>query len=94
MTVSHMDRRAMLKGATALGALAATSGEVLAQGARRTPPLPMRREFVIRGATVLTMDPNIGDLARGDVHVRDGAIVAVGAAASMRRARASSTHAA
>jgi cytosine/adenosine deaminase-related metal-dependent hydrolase len=38
----------------------------------------MRREFVIRNATVLTMDPNIADLARGDVHVRDGAIVAVG----------------
>src|SRR5262245_52438129 len=78
MTVSQMNRRAMLRGATALGALAATSGELLAQGPRRTPPLPMRREFVIRNATVLTMDPNIADLARGDVHVRNGAIVAVG----------------
>jgi hypothetical protein len=35
------------------------------------------RRFVIRGATVLTMDPKLGDLASGDVHVRDGAIVAV-----------------
>ena len=34
---------------------------------------------MIRGATVLTMDPKIGDLATGDVHVRDGAIVAVAA---------------
>jgi cytosine/adenosine deaminase-related metal-dependent hydrolase len=39
--------------------------------------LPGRGEFVIRGATVLTLDARIGDLARGDVHVRDGAIVAV-----------------
>jgi 5-methylthioadenosine/S-adenosylhomocysteine deaminase len=34
-------------------------------------------EFVIRGANVLSMDPNIGDFAAGDVHMRDGAIVAV-----------------
>jgi cytosine/adenosine deaminase-related metal-dependent hydrolase len=39
--------------------------------------LPGRGEFVIRGATVLTQDAKTGDLARGDVHVRDGAIVAV-----------------
>ena len=76
MTASHMSRRAVLKGASALGALAAPSGELLAQGARRTTPLPLRRELVIRNATVLTMDPNIPDLARGDVHVRDGSIVA------------------
>jgi 5-methylthioadenosine/S-adenosylhomocysteine deaminase len=84
MTVSHMSRRAMLKGATALGALAAESGAVLAQGPRRTAPLPLRREFVIRNATVLTMDPNIADLARGDVHVRDGAIVAIGPRLNVR----------
>ena len=47
---------------------------------------------MIRGATVLTLDPKIGDLARGDVHVRDGVIVAV--AASIAAARTSSTAAA
>jgi cytosine/adenosine deaminase-related metal-dependent hydrolase len=84
MTRTRISRRTMLEGATALGALAAASGELLAQqpaarSAGGAPaPLPARREFVIRGATVLTMDPNIGDLAAGDVHVRDGAIVAVG----------------
>jgi len=36
------------------------------------------REYVVRGATVLTMDPGLGDLPVGDVHVRDGAIVDVG----------------
>src|SRR5262249_61211478 len=40
--------------------------------------LPALGEFVVRGANVLTMDPALGDLASGDVHVRDGAIIAVG----------------
>src|SRR6266545_1130140 len=85
MTRSPMSRRTMLKGATALGALVAAPRELLAQqspnrsAAAPAAPLPPRREFVIRGATVLTMDPAIGDFATGDVHVRDGAIAAVGA---------------
>jgi len=84
MMLSHMSRRSMLKGATALGALMATSSNVLAQAPVRAAagpraPLPARGEFVIRGAHVLTMDPGLADLPSGDVHVRDGAIVAVGA---------------
>jgi len=42
-------------------------------------PLPARGEFIVRGGHVLTMDATLGDLPTGDVHVRDGAIVAVGA---------------
>jgi cytosine/adenosine deaminase-related metal-dependent hydrolase len=85
MTLSHMSRRTMLKGASALAALVAASGELLAQAAPAhtaagpSALLPPRGEFVIRGANVLTMDPGIADLATGDVHVRDGAIVAVAA---------------
>ena len=41
--------------------------------------MPARGEFVLRGGHVLTMDASLGDLPEGDVHVRDGAIVAVGA---------------
>src|SRR5262249_52985105 len=37
-------------------------------------------EFLIRGAYVLTMDEALGDMPNGDVHIRDGAIVAVGRA--------------
>jgi 5-methylthioadenosine/S-adenosylhomocysteine deaminase len=33
--------------------------------------------LVLSGGTVITMDPVLGDLPRGDVHVRDGAVVAV-----------------
>ena len=83
MAGSRFSRRTVLKGATALGALAVASRTALGQqGARGAAgpaaPLPPRGEFVIRGATVLTMDPALADLAAGDVHVRDGAIVAVG----------------
>ncbi len=82
MLRSDMSRRTLLKGATALGTLAVTSVQVWAQAPMRTAKgpaaaLPPRGEFVVRGAQVLTMDPKISDLASGDVHVRDGAIVAV-----------------
>jgi predicted amidohydrolase YtcJ len=90
MTGRRLDRRTMLKGAAALGALAAAGGTARAQqsgtgaavvrtAAGPAAPLPAREEFVIRGATVLTMDPALGDLATGDMHVRAGAIVAVAA---------------
>jgi 5-methylthioadenosine/S-adenosylhomocysteine deaminase len=83
MMLTHMSRRTMLS-ATALGALVAASGELLGQqpvsrsAAAPGAPLPPRRELVIRGASVLTMDPSLGDFETGDVHVRDGAIVAIG----------------
>ena len=85
MTQRPMSRRTILKGATALGAVFVAPHELVAQPAPArsakgpSAALPPRGEFVIRGATVLTMDPKIDDLASGDVHVRDGAIVAVAA---------------
>jgi hypothetical protein len=93
-----MSRRTMLKGATALGALAVASGRADAQQAGTGAPaarfaagagtsLPPRGAFVIRGATVLTMEARFGDLAEGDVYVRDGTIIEVAAASipPMRR---------
>ena len=84
MLRSRMSRRLLLKGTAALGALMSASSRLVGQqavsrsAAAPGAPLPPRGEFVIRGATVLSMDPNTGDFAAGDVHVRDGAIVAVG----------------
>ena len=81
MTQTTLSRRRLLASvaATALTALAPRG--LFAQAARNAAapgaPLPPRGEFVIRGATVLTMDPAVPDLAAGDVHVRDGAIIAV-----------------
>ena len=74
----HVDRRTVLTATTALAAANLLPGGALAQS---SPPasLPARGEFVVRGAHVLSMDATIGDLPSGDVHVRDGAIVAVAA---------------
>jgi len=45
---------------------------------RTSGKLPARGEFVVRNAYVVTMDAQLGDIPVGDVHVRDGASVAVG----------------
>ncbi len=71
-------RREFLGGVTALGALSlggctGLMGKSIGAGGG----LPARGEFVIRNAFVMTMDAQ-GDLADADVHVKNGAIVAVG----------------
>src|SRR4051812_30324464 len=78
-----LSRRRLLQGTAGFVAAAMTPGGLFAQQAARNAaapgaPLPPRGELLIRGATVLTMDPAVPDLVAGDVHVRDGAIVAVG----------------
>ena len=81
MMDNTFSRRRLMQGTAAMGTALLPRG-LLAQQAARTAgapgaPLPARGELLIRGATVLTMDPAVPDLAAGDVHVRDGAIVAV-----------------
>jgi 5-methylthioadenosine/S-adenosylhomocysteine deaminase len=79
MTHDNLTRRTLMQGAAALGTAALASKPLHAQQPALTgaPALPARGELLIRGATVLTMDPAVPDLAAGDVHVRDGAVVAV-----------------
>jgi cytosine/adenosine deaminase-related metal-dependent hydrolase len=55
--------------------------------AQRATALPQRRDILIRGANVLTMDAKLGDLASGDVHIRNGEIVAVGQKLNVRGAQ-------
>jgi 5-methylthioadenosine/S-adenosylhomocysteine deaminase len=43
------------------------------------PPAIDRPHLLIRGATILSMDPDVGDLVAGDIEIVDGAIAAVGA---------------
>jgi len=72
------DRRTILAATTALGAASLLPRAAHAQSAAGpAAALPARGEFVVRGAYVLSMDEKIGDLPTGDVHVRNGAIVAV-----------------
>jgi cytosine/adenosine deaminase-related metal-dependent hydrolase len=63
------------------GALAAAAGTpARAQSfTPRTARLPARGEYLIRSAHLVTMDAGLGDIALGNIHVRDGVIVAVGA---------------
>src|SRR6476661_8765441 len=76
------NRRRLLQGTAALATATLGTRPLFAQAPARgasSPgaPLPPRGEFVVRGAAVLTMDPAVPDLTGGDVHVRDGSIVAV-----------------
>jgi 5-methylthioadenosine/S-adenosylhomocysteine deaminase len=69
---SGLTRRQLLGTAIAAGASSVAARRAAAAD------LPQRGEFIVRNAHVLTMDASLGDLAGGDVHVREGAIVAVG----------------
>src|SRR5215470_33194 len=74
-------RRLLGTMAAAMAGLAAADRPLFAQsasGAAPTGGLPARDEFIIRNATILTMDAKLGEIRGGDIHVRDGAIVAVG----------------
>jgi len=81
MRKDGIDRRSVLTGTTALGAAGLLSGRAFAQAPAPQPAaaLPARGEFVVRGAHVLSMDDAVGELPSGDVHVRDGVIIAVAA---------------
>jgi 5-methylthioadenosine/S-adenosylhomocysteine deaminase len=81
---SHIGRRGFLRGMAALSAAGVTGINVFSTGCGRATPaasassLPGRGEFIIRDAYVMTMDSDLGDIAAGQVHVRNGEIVAVG----------------
>ena len=72
-----IDRREFIGSMTALSASPA-----FAQTARRgqvpAGRLPQRGEILVRNAYVMTMDPQLGDIPGGDVHIRNGQIIAVG----------------
>ncbi len=73
MAHDDLSRRSLLAGVSAPLILAQ-----LPASAQTTPAAPAGgRALLIRGATVLSMDPAIGTLAPGDVLVRDGAIAGV-----------------
>src|SRR6516165_2749702 len=75
-------RRNFLKGAMATGVAAAGLNLFAARPAAADDP-PMdsgvpRRRYVIRGGSVMSLDPNVGDFAHADVLVDGKKILAVG----------------
>ncbi|MEQ1946784.1 MAG: amidohydrolase family protein [Bryobacteraceae bacterium] len=80
-----MSRRHLLAGGAAVAASALLGNRAVAAGAaqakKRGPAaLPARGEFIIRNAYVMTMERETGDIADGDVHFKNGEILAVGKA--------------
>src|SRR5688572_21855537 len=80
-----ISRRGFLEAIAALGSLGLAScagnerqGSRFLAVNRTDGKLPPRGEFVVRNAYVVTMDPKLGDIPRGDVHVRNGELIAVG----------------
>lgn len=62
-----------------MGSLAAVAASRFIKPAY-SAPLPSRGELILRNAYVMTMDPTLGDIPDGDVHIKNGEIVAVGKA--------------
>ena len=77
---SRLSRRALLR---AGGARRPRGGRARRRAAPRRAATGRRGcrargNFVIRNAYVMTMEPDTGDIAGGDVHVKDGVIAAIG----------------
>jgi 5-methylthioadenosine/S-adenosylhomocysteine deaminase len=81
----YIGRRNFLRGMATLGFAGVAGVNIFATGCGSSTAteslagaLPARGEFIIRDAYVMTMDPQLGDIAEGHVHVRNGEIVAIG----------------
>jgi cytosine/adenosine deaminase-related metal-dependent hydrolase len=85
----NLSRRGFLGGLAALGtmALAGCAAGTTEESSMAAEALPQRGEFLIKNAHVLTMESKLGEIAGGDIHVRDGAIVAVGTNLAAPRAQ-------
>ena len=81
---NKISRRGFIGAVAAIGSLGVAACASTRQASRlwaadrASGKLPPRGEFVVRNAYVVTMDPKLGDIPNGDIHVRDGALVAVG----------------
>ena len=80
MARSELSRRDFVGTAMALGALHTAGCASLSSGSgmANTGALPARGNYLIRNAYVLTMDDRLGDIENGDIHIRDGEILALG----------------
>ena len=81
----YINRRGFLTKSLLLGALG-IGGSLLGKSAKAEvsnrlkvgKTLPPRGNYLIKNAYILSMDEAIGDLPNGDIHLREGRIIAVG----------------
>src|SRR5258706_11352280 len=73
----QFNRRSILQCGAAFATLKCSTMLALAAPAI-APRLPARANVIIRNAYIMTMEAGTGDIKDGDVHVKDGVIVAVG----------------
>src|SRR5258708_15262262 len=73
----QFNRRSILQCGAAFATLKCSIRPALAAPAI-APRLPARANVIIRNAYIMTMEAGTGDIKDGDVHVKDGAIIAVG----------------
>jgi hypothetical protein len=76
---NEFSRRRFIEAVAALGSIglasctgASRQSSKLWAPDRSSGTLPPRGEFVVRNAYLVTMDPKLGDIPRGDLHVRNG----------------------
>src|SRR5260370_26973301 len=72
----QFNRRSILQCGAAFATLKCSTTPALAAPAI-APRLPTRANAIIRNAYIMTMEAGTGDIKDGDVHVKDGVIVAV-----------------
>jgi 5-methylthioadenosine/S-adenosylhomocysteine deaminase len=81
--MNYISRRHLIGSAALAGASLAAPATLKAQSNPQATKdivksLPARGEIILRGAVVMTMDPTLGDIKNGYVHIKDGQIIAVG----------------
>jgi cytosine/adenosine deaminase-related metal-dependent hydrolase len=91
MTRLAMSRRALCKAAVAFAAgLALTPAARAAQAVERFAPPPAldpRQRLLLRGGTIVSLDPQVGNLATGDVLIEGRTIAAIGSNLSVAGAQ-------
>lgn len=75
-----LERRRFVATLSAFAVARLGRSQPAAAATRKTVSLPPRRELLLQNAYIMTMDPELGDIPGGDVHIKNGAIVAVGKA--------------
>jgi cytosine/adenosine deaminase-related metal-dependent hydrolase len=72
-----ISRRGLLAGGAAGAVVAATEGSAAFAAGSAAAPL-VKRDLLLKRATVVSMDPQFGVQSNCDIHVRNGAIAAIG----------------